>query len=159
MHTTCISMQTSPSSATDQSGLSGFDSYQCYPTLWRVSSAAGCHVRTRGDRDGSGGDGEMAGGGGVGWSREMVGSKGGGWWRVTKKGEEQGRFCHDVVLFRTLDHIQLIAISAAAWSCCVALRLALAVSPCLVNYKVAAIPKHHPILKGISYEQSVGPFL
>ena len=56
----------------------------------------------------------MAGGGGVRWSREMVGSKGGGWWGVTKKGEEEGRFCHDVVLFRTLDQIQLIAISAAA---------------------------------------------
>ena len=89
------------------------------------ASATGCSVCTRGDRDGGGGGREGEGGGrvGLGWG-----------------GEEGGLFCHTVVLFLTLDQIQLDALSAAVWSCCVALRLALFVSPSLVRYEVVVRP-------------------
>ena len=96
---------------------------------------------------------EVVGEGDRGWA----GRVGWGWGRVQvrKNREKGGRFCHDVVLFLTLDKIQLDVLSTAAWSCCVALRLALFVNPSLVRYEVIVQPmkpidKHNLYLRIIS---------
>ena len=58
------------------------------------------------------------------------------------------------MLFLTLDQIQLDALSAAIWSCCVALCLALFVSPSLVRYEVAVRPMkpRQPTSVGITWQ-------
>ena len=89
----------------------------------------------------------------VGGGREGKGGKEGWGWGGGKEGKRGRRaICHGVVLFLTLDQIQLDALSAAAWSCSVALRLALFVSPSLVRYEVVVRPMkpRHPTSMGIT---------
>ena len=61
--------------------------------------------------------------------------------------------CHAVVLFLTVDQIQLVVLSAAAWSCCVGFCLAMFVSPSLVRYEAVVRPMkpRQPTSMGITW--------
>ena len=139
-------------SATYQNGLSGFGGYQWCPTLWHHqqlqplgdvtggASAVGwsvCIERMGVEVDGGGGEmlGVGGGGGGVGvggWGWGV----GGGW----GGGRKERGICLAAVIFLTLAQIQLDALSAVAWSCGVALSLALFISPSLIRYEVVVRP-------------------